>query len=372
MIRSFRQLQQIDTGFQASNLLTMNLSLSVTPDEAAKAQNFLDQLGQNLRQLPGAQSAALSSGLPFDSGVEDSFNLEGDDANDPRTAGMALVYLTSPEYLQTMGIRLLRGRYITSQDRAGSTPVVVIDETLARKHFPDQNPIGKRLNGLVIEPAEIIGVVSQVKHYGLDGQVPVDNQVYLPLAQVPPQSLPFVVRRINVLVRTAGDPLGVASAARGEVQALNVNQPVFNVNTMERLVASSITGQRFSLILLALFAGLALVLAAVGIYGVMSSVVEQRTREIGIRVAVGAQRRDVLRLVASQGLGLTGIGVGIGLIGSLALTRVMATLLSGVSTTDPLTFAGVASLLIAVAALACYVPARRAMKVDPLQALRHE
>lgn len=372
MIRSFRQLQQIDTGFQASNLLTMNLSLAVTPDEAAKAQNFLEQLGQNLRQLSGVQSAAISNGMPFAGAMEDSFFIEGDDLNDPLAEKMALVYLTSPEYLQTMGIRLLRGRYFTQQDRAGGTPVVVIGETLARKHFPNQDPIGKRLNGLVIDQPEIIGVVGQVKHYGLEGRTPVENQVYLPLAQVPPQTLPGVARRINVLVRTAGDPLGVAAAARRQVQELNVNQPVFNVSTMERLVATSITGQRFSLILLALFAGLALVLAAVGIYGVMSSVVEQRTREIGIRLAVGAQRRDVLRLIASQGLGLTGIGVGIGLIGSLALTRVMATLLSGVSTTDPLTFAGVAVLLISVSALASYVPARRAMKVDPMIALRCE
>ncbi|MGH9936244.1 MAG: ABC transporter permease [Blastocatellia bacterium] len=372
MIRSFRQLRQVETGFEATNLLTMNLSLTVTPDEAAKAHNFLDQLGQKLRQLPGVQTAAISSGMPFAATTEDSFYLAGDDPNDPRAEKVAVVYLTSPEYLQTLGIRLLRGRYFTPRDRAGSTPVVVIDETLARKHFPDQNPIGKRLDGLVIEQPEIIGVVGQVKHYGLEGRAPVEHQLYLPLAQIPPQSLPSVARRINVLLRTAGDPLGVAAAARGEAQALNANQPVFNVRTMERLVADSIAGQRFSLVLLALFAGLALALAAVGIYGVMSSVVEQRRREIGIRLALGAQRRDVLRLIAKQGLAMAVIGVAVGLIASLALTRLMATLLFGVSATDPLTFAGVAALLIAVAALACYVPARRAMKTDPLVALRYE
>jgi putative ABC transport system permease protein len=370
MIRSFRELQRVSTGFEASNLLTMSLSLAVTPEEATKAQNFLDRLGQNLRQLPGVQTAAISSGLPFAGATEDSFNLEGEDINDPRAAKMAVVYLTSPEYLQTMGIRLLRGRYFTSQDRAGGAPVAVIDETLARRHFPDQNPIGKKLNGLAIEQPEIIGVVDNVKHYGLEGRAPAEHQVYLPLAQIPPQSLPGAARRINVLLRTTGDPLSVAAAARGQTQALNANQPVFNVRTMEQLVAASITGQRFSLVLLALFAGLALALSTVGIYGVMSSVVEQRTREIGIRLALGAQKRDVARLIARQGLTLAVIGVGVGLIASLALTRLMATLLFGVGATDPLTFAGVAALLLAVAALACYVPARRAMKTDPLVALR--
>jgi predicted lysophospholipase L1 biosynthesis ABC-type transport system permease subunit len=228
------------------------------------------------------------------------------------------------------------------------------------------------LNKPGIKPAEIIGVVSQVKHYGLDGEVPVENQFYLPLAQIPPQILPVVVRRLNVMLRVEGDPLGVATAARGQVQALNPNQPVFNVMMMEQRVSRSITGQRFSMVLLSLFAGLALVLAAVGIYGVMSSIVEQRTHEIGIRLALGAQKRDVLVLVARQGLTLAVIGVTVGVIASLALTRLMATLLSGVSVTDPLTYTGVAALLVAVAALACYLPARRAMKTDTLVALRYE
>jgi putative ABC transport system permease protein len=372
MIRSFRGLQQVETGFTAEQLLTMNLALAVAPDEAGKARVFLDQLEDRLRRAPGVQAAAISNGLPFAGAVEDSFFLAGDNTNDPRAAKMAVVYLTSPDYLQTMGIRLLRGRYFTPQDRVDSAPVAVIDETLARKHFPHTDPLGQRLTDLDVEPAEIVGVVGHVKHSGLVGEGPVENQIYLPLAQIPLPKLPRVAGRLNLLLRTTGDPLDVVAAVRGQAQALNPNQPVYNVRTMEQIVASSISGERFSLTLFALFAGLALALAAVGVYGVMSNTVGQRTHEIGVRLALGAPPRRVLRLILTQGLRLTLVGVGAGLLVSFALTRVMQRLLYGVSATDPLTFAGVALLLTLTALLACWIPARRATKVDPLVALRSE
>jgi predicted permease len=372
MIRNFRSLQQVETGFTAKQLLTMNLALTVAPDEAGKARVFLDQLEDKLRRAPGVQAAAISNGLPFAGAVEDSFFLAGDNTADPHAEKMAVVYLTSPDYLQTMGIRLLRGRFFTPQDRADSAPVAVIDETLARKHFPHTDPLGQRLTDLDVEQAEIVGVVGHVKHYGLAGEGLVENQIYLPLAQVPPPKLPRVAGRLNLLLRTTGDPLGLVAAVREQVQALNANQPVYNARTMEQIVAGSIAGDRFSLALFALFAGLALALAAVGVYGVMSNTVGQRTHEIGVRLALGAQPRRVLRLILNQGLRLTLIGIGAGLLVSFALTRVMQRLLYGVSATDPLTFAGVALLLTLTALLACWIPARRATKVDPLVALRRE
>jgi putative ABC transport system permease protein len=372
MVRSFRELQQVETGFAANNLLTMSLALTVAPGEDGRARAFLDQLEEKLRALPGVQSAAISNGLPFAGAIQDSFYLAGESATDPRNEKMAVVYLTSPDYLRAMGIRLLSGRFFTPQDRLGSAPVAVIDETLARQHFPGRDPIGQHLTNLDTEQPQIVGVVGHIRHDGLAGETPVENQIYLPLAQIPPQRLPSVAGRLNLLLRTAGDPAGVAAAARGEVQSLNANQPVFNVRTMGQIVADSITGQRFSLVLLLLFAGLALLLAGVGIYGVMSSAVGQRTHEIGVRLALGARTSDVLRLVVGEGLRLTLAGVAAGLAASFALTRVMQRLLFGVSATDPLVFAGVAIALVAVALVACWIPARRATKVDPMVALRYE
>jgi putative ABC transport system permease protein len=372
MVRSFRELQQVETGFAANNLLTMSLALTVAPNEDGRARAFLDQLEEKLRRLPGVQSAAISNGLPFAGALQDSFYLAGENLTDPRNEKMAVVYMTSPDYLQAMGLRLLSGRFFTPQDRLGSAPVAVIDETLARQHFPDRDPIGQHLTNLDTEQPQIVGVVGHVRHNGLAGETPVENQIYLPLAQIPPPRLPAVAGRLNLLLRTAGDPAGVAAAARAEVQSLNAHQPVFNVRPMEQIVADSITGQRFSLVLLLLFAGLALALAGVGIYGVMSSAVGQRTHEIGVRLALGARTRDVLRLILGEGLRLTLAGVAAGLAASFALTRVMQRLLFGVSATDPFVFAGVAVALVAVALAACWIPARRAAKVDPMVALRYE
>ena len=233
--------------------------------------------------------------------------------------------------------------------------------------------MGKYLeNGNGLSPIEIVGIVGHVMHYGLDGEVPVDPQYYLALQQVPDEFLPSIASDISVSVRTHGDPVKLVPAIRQQVQATDKNQPVFNARSMEQVIAESITARRFAMLLLTIFAAVALLLASVGIYGVMSYSVTQRTHEIGIRMALGAQRGDVLKMVVGQGMVLVLIGVGLGLIGALGVTRVLSSLLFGVGATDPATFGGIAALFFAVALVACYVPARRAVKVDPLIALRYE
>jgi putative ABC transport system permease protein len=283
-------------------------------------------------------------------------------------------YTTSPDYLQTLGIGLRRGRYFTAQDRQDSPPVVVIDETLARKHFADEDPLGQRLQlgDPEMPQFEIVGVVGHVKHYGLDGEVPVEPQFYFALGQIPPKKMANIANGLSVVARTQIEPQHLAAQARGQILAVAPDQPVYNVRTMNELVAGSIASRRFSMFLLLVFALVALVLAAVGIYGVMAYSVTQRTHEIGIRMALGAQAADVLRMILGQGLLLILLGITVGLAAAFALTRVLAGLLYGVSATDPLTFAVISLLLVAVALLACYIPARRATKVDPMVALRYE
>ena len=272
-----------------------------------------------------------------------------------------------------MGIELIKGRVFTAEDTRDGPPVAVIDEVLARQHFQNEDPIGKRIGYAAPNTPsyEIVGVVRHVEPYSLDGQSPV-AQFYTNFNQIPLQSLPSSVRRINVLTRTEVEPLSLAPAVRAQVAALNKDQAVFNVRTMEQIVAQSVARRRFSMLLLTVFAVVALGLASLGIYGLMSYTVAQRTREIGVRMALGARARDVLHLVLGQGLRLTLIGMVVGLVGALALTRLMSSLLFGVSATDPVTFCAVAFLLAFVALLACWIPARRAMKVDPMIALRYE
>jgi putative ABC transport system permease protein len=268
---------------------------------------------------------------------------------------------------------LIKGRVFNAQDTRESPLVAIIDEVLARFAFPNEDPLGKRLMMSRNGPSyEIVGVVRHVEHDSLDRQGPALAQFYTNFNQIALQGLPNNVRRINVLVRTEAEPLSMASAARGQVAALNKDQAVFNVRTMEQAVAQSVAPRRFSMMLLTVFAVVALALASLGIYGLMSYVVAQSTREIGVRMALGAQARDVLKLVIGQGMTLALAGVAIGLVASLALARTMKTLLFGVSANDPITFAGIALLLASVALLACLIPARKATKVDPMIALRNE
>ncbi len=370
MIKSIWELQKIDIGFDEKNLLTLQLSVSAARDKPEEALRFLNLTEQEIGKLPGVQSVAVSFGLPFAGAAESSFKIETDGPSDER---MAVMYLVSHDYFRALGMRLISGRYFTPADTRESVPVAVIDRKLAERDFPGQNPIGKRLMGLGGHAGfEIVGVVEPVKHYGLEGQVPVEPQMYYNLMQIPDTVMPFILNRMNVIVRTAGDPASLAAGVRAQIASINKDQPVFDIKSMQQRVSDSIGGRRFTMLLLAVFASVALLLAAVGVYGVMSYSVAQRTHEIGIRMALGASSRNVMRLVVGQTMLLVAVGVGLGLTAAFILTRWMSSMLYGVSATDPVTFAVIALVLIAVALTASAVPARRATRVDPMVALRHE
>lgn len=373
MVKSLWRLQNVPTGFDSHNLLTMQLSYTAKPNEGDRVRNFFSQLEERIKAVPGVQSVTFSSGLPFLGASENSVWVKGRPRNSPRDEMMTVEYLVTPDYFRTLGVELKRGRLISEQDRAGSPLVADIDESFAQRYFPGEDPIGKYLeNGNGQKEVEIVGIVGHVKHYGLDGEVPVDPQYYMALRQVPDQFLPNVVKRVSMSVRTSVDPQTVAGAIRHEVLATDPNQPIFNVRLMDQVIAESIAPRRFAMLLLAIFAGVALLLASVGIYGVMSYSVTQRTHEIGIRMALGAGVKDILKMVVGQGMLLVAIGVGIGLVGALAMTRLMTSMLFGVGTTDLATYAAITVILGLVALIACYIPARRAVRVDPMVALRYE
>jgi putative ABC transport system permease protein len=369
LLQSFRRVLEVDPGFKAQNLLTMQVSVN-NPD-GQQIANFFEQLQQNVRSLPGVKSVAVSNGIPFGTANFPTFLIEGRPETENKPNGQR--YTVSPDYFQTMGIALLRGRLFTAEDTRDSQRVILIDEVLAQRYFPDEEPIGKRLkHGPTTPSLEIVGIVRHVEPNSLDAQGPAPAQFYTNFNQISLEGLPTNVRRINVLTRTEVEPLSLASAVRGQIAALNKDQAVFNVRTMEQAVAQSVAPRRFSMLLLTVFAIVALALASLGIYGLMSYTVAQRTREIGVRMALGAQSSNVLSLVIGQGMKLALAGVALGLVASVALTRTIKTLLFDVSATDPVTFAAIALLLTLVALLACYLPARRAAKIDPMIALRSE
>src|SRR2546427_4886305 len=374
LIKSFLRILDTDPGFKPHNLLTMQLALNAKKDEGGKVLNFFNDLNRRIKGLPGVESAAFSNGIPLGPTADTSFAIVGRPKPEPGKQPQTMLYIPSPDYPQAMGIRLIKGRFFTMQDTQHSPRVAVIDETFARQQFPYEEPLGHYIagDGKDNPDVEIVGVVAHVKHFGLDAVERVQTQLYFPFNQAPDESFPFLASRANLIVRTTGDPLNVTAAVRREVQALDPNQPVFNVSTMEKTLDQSLATERLSMALLAVLALLALILAAVGIYGVMSYGVTQRTHEIGIRMAIGAQRRDVFRMVIGRGMVLVLIGVALGLIGAFSLTRLMRTMLFGVAPTDPVTFISIAVLLTGVALVACYVPGRRATKVDPLIALRYE
>jgi putative ABC transport system permease protein len=365
LIQSFRRVLTVDPGLDAQNLLTMQMRIN-NPD-GQQVANFFEQLQQNVRSLPGVKSVAVSDALPFGRDANHpGFFIEGQ----PDNKGSGQRYAVSPNYFQTMGIALLKGRLFTAEDTRDSPQVIVIDEALARQRFPNEDPLGKRLKETPTSPSlEIVGVVRHVEPYSLDSQAQV-AQFYTSFNQIALQG--FTARTIRLLTRTEVEPLGLAPAVRGQIAALNKDQAVFNVRTMEQIVAQSVAARRFSMLLLTVFAIVALALASLGIYGLMSYTVAQHTREIGVRMALGAQASDVLKLVITQGMTLALIGVALGLVASVALTRTMKNLLFGVSATDPATFATITLLLTAVTLIACWLPARRATKVDPMVALRVE
>jgi predicted permease len=368
LIRSFILVQQVDPGFAPRNLLTMRLAL-VGPaySEEPRRMNFYQLLWERVRRLPGVEAAGGVTVLPLGGVGWGSITIEGYDASSGQGMIQSDLRTASTGYFETMKIPLIRGRFFTGQDTKESARVVIVDENMARTYWPNVDPIGKRLKyGGADSTApwmSVVGVVGSVKQYALE----TDSRValYTPHLQSGAGSL-------SIAVRTTADPLGLAAAVTREARALDPNLPLYDVKTMEQQLSESLARRRFAMLMLGLFAVIALLLASVGIYGVISYTVAQRTREIGIRVALGAQTRDVLHLIVRHGMSLTGIGVALGLVAAIAATRLMVSLLFGVSATDPLTYVVIASLLALVAFAACWIPARRATKVDPMIALRCE
>jgi predicted permease len=379
MIRSLVQLWGVNPGFNPHQLLSFSIAYPPEMMKAAPEQlrNKSLQLDEALEAIPGAEYvSANGSSLPMQGDSEMPFWLEGRPAPiSDSDMTWALFYLVEPDYLKAMQIPLQRGRFLNAQDTLHSPPVIVIDENFARKYFPGQDPIGKRVNlGIIGGLAQIVGVTGHVKHFGLDSDAhaTVQAQFYFPMTQLPDKFMPLLSKGVEFVMRTRVPPETLLGAVRHTVEQMNSQQVVYGVETMDETIADSLAARRFAMDLLAIFALLALVLACVGIYGVISYLAGQRTHEISVRLVLGAQRADVLRLVIGQGARMALIGVALGTAAALGLARFMANRLFGVSAHDPLTFVTVAVVLSLVALAACYIPARRAMRVDPMVALRHE
>jgi putative ABC transport system permease protein len=389
MIRSFYLLQKVNPGFSYEHLTSFSVSLpqkKYTNEESMTS--FYRNLLESIRATPGVESVAAASGLPLgNNGWQTSFTIDGRPEPPRSEIPLMEACLVTPDYFKAMNIPVLRGRAFNDHDDkshligkdlsklseneksiAGANSMV-IDEEFARRYWPNEDPVGKRIrlgggHGPNTPVLEVLGVVGRVKMESLSQD---SNRVqgYFPFAQMPQGGM-------TIVVRGSGDPNQLISSARQQVKSLDPDQPIYSPRTMGEIRAESVAPERLNLTLLSLFAGIALVLAIVGIYGVMSYSVTQRTHEIGIRMAIGASRADVFRMILGHGIKLTLVGVGVGLLGAFALTRLMATMLFGVEPTDATTFASIAVLLVAVALLACYLPGRRATKVEPVISLRYE
>ncbi len=378
-IRSLAKLWSVDPGFNAHNVLTFGLSLppSMVHAKADSIRAAFREFDDHVGAIPGVEAVSQTWGaVPLSGDDEQLFWLEGQakPANE-NEMNWAIDYIVEPGYRKALGIPLLSGRFFSAQDNERTPLVVVIDEVFAQKYFPGQNAVGKRINLTTPDRlAEIVGVVGHVKQWGLDtdDQQALRSGLYIPCLQMPDDFVAMSPTGSAVVVRTEGNSLGLFDSIRKMNAQMSNQQVVYGAQTMESLISDSMASRRFSMILLVVFAVLALLLASVGIYGVISYVVGQRTNEIGLRMALGAHQWDILLLILSRGGKLAGLGVAIGLAAALALTRLMASLLYGVGATDPVTFVGVAVLLTMVALAACYIPARRAAKVDPMVALRYE
>jgi predicted permease len=381
MLRSLVQLWRVDPGFNPRNVLTFGFSLSpsmrkATPNAIRAAFRNVDA---TLASTPGIQAVSMSWGA-FPMGGDDEwlFWMEGHPKPTTRNEmNWTLEYVVDPDYLKVMETPLRSGRFFTAQDDEHSPPVVLVDDVFVRQYFPNENPLGKRLfleTGDDTKQAEIIGVVGHVKQWGLDTDDTehLRAQLYYPFMQLPDSVMALAPFGMRVVVRSRGPESGIVDSLRHSLQQMNSEQVIYGAQTMDEIISGSIANQWFSMILLGTFAGLALLLSSIGIYGVISYLVGQQTREIGIRIALGAQRGDVLRLILGDGARMALLGVAIGIAAAFGLTRLMAKMLYGVSATDPITFVLVALVLILVALAACYIPARRAMRVDPLVALRYE
>ena len=378
LVKSFRQVMQVDAGFEARNVLTMRIRLNDGKyREASQSITFLQDLMERVRILPGVTQVGVTTGFPFGpltGGSLIDYQIDGQ-AEPPPAGGRAAVVMqsVSETYHQAFGIPLLAGRSFHASDTATSSPVIIIDETFARRLFPDgtiRDALGKRLRfGGADEPwREIVGVVKTVRQGSLEEEG--RPRLFRPWLQMNMKWIAMQLRAMDLIIKTSSEPSAFVAAVKGEVQALDKDQPIANVRTLETLLSQTIAPRRFSLALFAVFAFVAVVLGAIGLYGVMSYTVVQRTHEIGIRLALGAQTGDVMKMVFRQGILMTLSGIAVGLTAALLLTRFMAALLFNVSATDPVTYILIAMLLTLVAMLSCWIPARRATKVDPITALR--
>jgi predicted permease len=379
MVRSLLGLWSVNPGFNPRSVLTFQVSLSPSLGvNAATSRSAIRELDEKLKSIPGVEAVSSTTGaLPMNGDDELPFWLDGQ----PKPANtsemnQSLFYMTGPGHLSAMQIPLLRGRFFTPDDSEHSTQVMVVDESFARQYFPNQDPIGKRIHVAIVDmEPEIVGIVGHVKHWGLDtdgdAKHPIVAQAYLNFMQIPDRFWTGPPQT-EVVLRTKGSPAGLVPTIREAVEKLNSENVVYETKPLEEIVGDSLANRRFSMVLLSVFAALALLLSSIGIYGVTSYVVTQRTHEIGIRMALGAQPHHVLRLMLGEGMKMALVGVAIGIAAALGLTRLMVKMLFGVSTTDPVTFAAVATVLTGVALAACYIPVRRAMRIDPIGALRYE
>jgi predicted permease len=378
MLRSLSALWRVNPGFNPGHAITFNLSMpSSSATTSAQTRARLRQFDDRMGSIPGVQAVSITLGsrpMIHDSSIP--FWIEGrpKPANDSEMP-QAMFYLVEAGFREAMGITLQRGRFVSPQDNENTQIKIDIDDVFAHTYFPNENPIGKRVNLTQFNvQAEIVGVVGHLKQWGLgnDAKSAVEAQFYYPFMQLPENLMRLAAGGVAVVLRTAGDPTASMNLVRRSVGEMDSRDVIYGVQTMDEVIASSFAARRLSMILLGIFAALALLLSCVGIYGVTSYVVGQRSAEIGLRMALGAQPGDVMLLVLGEGLRMALVGVMVGLVGAFGLTRLMESQLVGVTARDPLTFIAVGILLTLVSLLACYVPARRAVRVDPLWALRSE
>jgi predicted permease len=376
LIRSFVKLQAVSAGVDDRNTLSVQVSLPATRYAQPEiVDRFVDSLVQNVSRLPGVESASVGSILPLSgANTRADFSIAGRPPVKEEERPAAQNRWITPGYFRSLGIPLIAGRDFTDFDNATAQPVVVIDDALAKRFLPDVNPIGAHLrvsdSGPDARDVEIVGIVGNVKHFSLDE--PPTATYYSPLAQVPPQSLRFLINGMILIVRTKADPLALADRVRREMRSLDNEVPASAVRTVDQLLAAAVAPRRFNLVLIEIFAAAALVLAAMGLYSVIAYTVIQRRQEIGIRIALGASARDVFGQVLREGMLLTIVGEAAGLAVALATTRFLSGLLFEITPTDPVTFVAISVILSVTAFIACYIPARRVVSVDPTLALRNE